>query len=110
MHALQRQAGSDDALPLRGVATASIDVAEQAEDDRLLLEKMQKRVAALVGVPMHADELNPFLKFDQPGEGSATAGGDDLSIGHPNLANFNSSSHNPRIKKAGASFHWLSGW
>lgn len=30
---------------------------------------------------MHGDEINPFLKFDTPGEGTETCTGDDLSIG-----------------------------
>ncbi|CAE8686293.1 unnamed protein product [Polarella glacialis] len=75
---------------LRGVATASLDSKKlQSEEDRRLLEMMQQRVAALTGVPMHAHEINPFLKFDQP------AGTDEQgSLACCNNDNNNNNNHN----------------
>eukprot|EP00927_Polykrikos_kofoidii_P066773 TRINITY_DN62339_c0_g1_i1.p1 TRINITY_DN62339_c0_g1~~TRINITY_DN62339_c0_g1_i1.p1 ORF type:complete len:450 (-),score=73.11 TRINITY_DN62339_c0_g1_i1:3-1352(-) len=80
--AMQRAVGSGG--PVRGVATASLTSRDlPSTDDRVLLERMQRRVAAFTGVAEHETEIRPFLKFDQPGEGSCNRGRDedDMSIG-----------------------------
>mmetsp|Transcript_69988 Transcript_69988/g.193586 ORF Transcript_69988/g.193586 Transcript_69988/m.193586 type:complete len:476 (+) Transcript_69988:60-1487(+) len=66
---------------LRGVATARLNPAEQDEEGRCILEVMQRRVASLTGIPVHDDEIHPFLKFDLPGENPDSPPGDDLNIG-----------------------------
>ncbi|CAE7604854.1 P4H4 [Symbiodinium pilosum] len=43
------------------------------------MSEMQQRVAELTGIPIHEQEINPFLKFDQPS--NANIQGDELSIG-----------------------------
>ena len=86
----REQGGARPAL--RGVATARLNPAEQDEEGERILEAMQHRVAALVGIPMHDEEMHPFLKFDHPGDepsGAEPASGkptrgppaDDLNIG-----------------------------
>ncbi|CAE7604357.1 P4H10 [Symbiodinium sp. CCMP2592] len=66
---------------LRGVATASLEVSRLSGVDKDLMLEMQQRVATLTGIPIHGQEINPFLKFDQPAAGQAGHVPDDLSIG-----------------------------
>ncbi|OLP87364.1 putative prolyl 4-hydroxylase 10 [Symbiodinium microadriaticum] len=77
-----QRTGEASAEVLRGVATASLEVSRLSGADKLLMQEMQQRVATLTGIPIHGQEINPFLKFDQPAQGAHVPGdGDDMSIG-----------------------------
>eukprot|EP00435_Cladocopium_sp_Y103_P060606 s361_g22.t1 len=77
--AMQRPGETCHGEELRGVATASLQVERLAGEDHVLMSELQRRVAELTGIPVHSDEINPFLKFDQPA--GVDLKGDDMSIG-----------------------------
>eukprot|EP00439_Symbiodinium_sp_Y106_P043197 s6793_g5.t1 len=78
---LMQRTGEASTEVLRGVATASLEVSRLSGADKDLMLEMQQRVATLTGISIHGQEMNPFLKFDQPAPDTAGATGDDLSIG-----------------------------